>query len=1425
MTEIQAALDSLGQMETLTFKNVPMVAIARVLLLVLKKLPTPLLSLELHDRWRAVSQLEPFEENTMRIRYIAYFLGMLPQPNYETFRKVLRTLAKSWYANHWENRQELLHVWAAPLFLRESVHDVAMDLPWATHLLQIMIENHTSIYPKKKAGINKPSIGAPPLDRPLPPNPSDAGRVIALPPLHVAKRESNDDKSTPAQLEKGKSSVSELRPASSPSVARLPGGGLDRRAAEKVVIRERSWLSAINAAKVVRLDVYHSKMEELLNEVRKWSLTPRVASIVGDTSDDPPNLKFDKAGEFLPCLEVCTEKLGCMVKSLNANNPEALPKIIDTYHIDRCHMFVVDLHSIVKHEIDRNTLDRYFITTKLHGTIQRLYMSMEQELSLAFSTVDTLLSGAMTSDPTYQQRFKSHTTALFSEHARSGAEWWSTNFGPQSFTAPWSLFVNRLLDVSTNIPDAIKATIEAENNAVQLTPTQRKSILRKVLDPGFTGCVSVYKFAKFLDGFGSLEVAARHCEHVTQQPWFHGYVSDEEAGRFLEVFGPGSFVVHFPQMDPNKFKIWYKAGGNQFKKIHIDTRHFAGNSGTSQKNWTTLYFVANESFPSLDALIEKHKEDLDTPKLPKMHSEPWFYGEFTAIECQAYLQYELPGTFLVRYSSSDPECFTLSHVSKGGNVMHYRLRREWDGTISVLRDANTSLAFDTIDSFVSATKELTHPYKHDNHVSTTQEEETARNANSINFAALLRDDEPLLASTLLQQLVPVSSLSQIKSAADASAILGKKHNHSVTSSASPNIHDEIPQYRAMDASVTISDASPIHARPNYGSILSVVSQILKVRSLPLPSQNASSEEKASASVYSGYLGPDMRSAMPGAEAQLGHLLTKIAQRAPITYRELANLYSSAFSVSQATYANAQKKARRDATKGSGKKGKTTAEPCSISIPNAPLHELRQCKFDIKNKKTKSDLQFKIDAPAAITHRAFIAVSPSSGILKAGESISITVSVVLFKPCTIQDIIFLHIDPVGGSEIQAKGGLGIIGAATLGSSSSIPSQTLCIPFSVSVDKNHIWFEQFSYWSVPENFMVGIESKSPLGRGQAAAVYSWNLLGVDCAVKRWDIGRKDPNPEDMKHELSLMSGLQHTNVIRLVGACQGMIVMELMSGSLDSVLKVRRPTDEEVLRIEAESLTASGFPLPSSSSSGDALSSRAPSSLHLPKLSGLGGSGGDANHHHESSPLTARLTHDSQASDAISSGGGYGSGSIQKNSPEFSATLESFPVRLPIALAIAKALLCLHDNSLLHRDVKSLNVLIHKDTMSARLADFGEVDHQDAGRNDSAGSLPWMAPEVFLGMYYAYKADVFSFGCFLYELLMGVNPQRSPAMVERGIMPIIPPEFANASLFCINDFVRLILYCTLRTPEKRPTMFAVVRELEKIISKSRIDVIRR
>ncbi|EPY25404.1 protein kinase [Angomonas deanei] len=154
-----------------------------------------------------------------------------------------------------------------------------------------------------------------------------------------------------------------------------------------------------------------------------------------------------------------------------------------------------------------------------------------------------------------------------------------------------------------------------------------------------------------------------------------------------------------------------------------------------------------------------------------------------------------------------------------------------------------------------------------------------------------------------------------------------------------------------------------------------------------------------------------------------------------------------------------------------------------------------------------------------------------------------------------------------------------------------------------------------------------------------------------------------------------------------------------------------------------------------------------------------------------------------------------------------------------MQLLSGLLYLHTQNIIHRDIKGDNVLVDtsagpKSGAQIKLVDFGAAKRvTDAvGQSRTVIGTPyWMAPEV-VNMSgndggYSYKADVWSVGCTVAEMLTGKPPWPSKANAPSAIMMIatstgMPTEIPEkeATPGCL-DFMKC---CFEREPDKRPTV---------------------
>ena len=95
-------------------------------------------------------------------------------------------------------------------------------------------------------------------------------------------------------------------------------------------------------------------------------------------------------------------------------------------------------------------------------------------------------------------------------------------------------------------------------------------------------------------------------------------------------------------------------------------------------------------------------------------------------------------------------------------------------------------------------------------------------------------------------------------------------------------------------------------------------------------------------------------------------------------------------------------------------------------------------------------------------------------------------------------------------------------------------------------------------------------------------------------------------------------------------------------------------------------------------------------------------------------------------------------------------------------MVKGLKCLHELSILHRDMKSANIFLFKDG-TAKLGDLNVSKIAKKGLLYTQTGTPYYAsPEVWKDQPYDLKSDIWSLGCVIYEISALVPPFRADDM---------------------------------------------------------------
>ncbi|XP_030542727.1 serine/threonine-protein kinase-like protein At1g28390 [Rhodamnia argentea] len=178
------------------------------------------------------------------------------------------------------------------------------------------------------------------------------------------------------------------------------------------------------------------------------------------------------------------------------------------------------------------------------------------------------------------------------------------------------------------------------------------------------------------------------------------------------------------------------------------------------------------------------------------------------------------------------------------------------------------------------------------------------------------------------------------------------------------------------------------------------------------------------------------------------------------------------------------------------------------------------------------------------------------------------------------------------------------------------------------------------------------------------------------------------------------------------------------------------------------------------------------------------------------------------------------------------------RIRFALQVAKAVQCLHsaDPPVIHRDIKSSNVLIDGGS-NARLGDFGlalrgHVEDVRARCTPPAGTLGYLDPGYLQPSDLSAKSDVFSFGILLLEIVSGRNAidvNFSPPSIVDWAVPLIrrrafdaiwdnridPPADPAA----VRSVATLAARCVKGSARRRPEMAEVVEGLTEATRRAR------
>jgi len=262
------------------------------------------------------------------------------------------------------------------------------------------------------------------------------------------------------------------------------------------------------------------------------------------------------------------------------------------------------------------------------------------------------------------------------------------------------------------------------------------------------------------------------------------------------------------------------------------------------------------------------------------------------------------------------------------------------------------------------------------------------------------------------------------------------------------------------------------------------------------------------------------------------------------------------------------------------------------------------------------------------------------------------------------------------------------------------------------------------------------------------------------------------EEFKAEINLLKGMRHPNICLYMGACltppNRAIITELAAnGSAWDSLR---------LPLSPPYRAADGTPRGSW-----------PLRLYLPGQHGIPpGSNGSSLSSEKSAPIPPRGTWPWELVKRVSCGAARGMAYLHSGNP---------PV--------------------LHRDLKSANLLLDE-SYTTKVCDFGlsRLKAQSRSMTANCGTVQWMAPEVLANRSYDEKADVYSFGIIVWELLSRECPYEGMTAIQCALAVLNRDKRPEIPKWCPPGLHALIKSCIKKDPSDRPTFTEIIAALDTL-----------
>ena len=149
---------------------------------------------------------------------------------------------------------------------------------------------------------------------------------------------------------------------------------------------------------------------------------------------------------------------------------------------------------------------------------------------------------------------------------------------------------------------------------------------------------------------------------------------------------------------------------------------------------------------------------------------------------------------------------------------------------------------------------------------------------------------------------------------------------------------------------------------------------------------------------------------------------------------------------------------------------------------------------------------------------------------------------------------------------------------------------------------------------------------------------------------------------------------------------------------------------------------------------------------------------------------------------------------------------------VGAQVADALAALHSNNVVHRDLKSSNIMVDRD-LHAKVIDYG-IARVTGERTISAGdnfmgTVEYSGPEPYFARPQGPESDIYSLGIVIYEMVTGRVPFRSDRYLDTLRMHAEkpPPRLSETMPMVSEQLDNLVYQMLQKRPDQRPTAVQV------------------